>query len=542
MYCVPPIVTTMNLKSIFVRLDEESLSKFLSKSAFRVLKEMDKNLVHLESLSNMVNNKVPKAMILRDSNMRNIIFNAMRKNEITPLLSNLGIEKYDNPVKHLKSVSFRKNSRNESILFDYFKIERPTEQAIEHEDISNAPEPEHALFDYQYHTMKLIEEHLDDKGRALLHMPTGAGKTRTAMRIVASYMLKHKSSFVIWLAYNSELCEQALYEFHKTWESMGDRSGVKTIRFFKNRNPDVLLETKKHKGIFLVAGLSKMYNSATQNPNFLAKLADRVDLVVIDEAHQAIATTYKFILEQLVTKNDRVRLLGLSATPGRTIDSQKLAEFFRYKKATISDNNPVRFLINNGYLSKPDTKPLKYDMKNLTAKESKELAKAYDIPDQILEKLADEEKRNLLIINTIEDLITEKHKRIIVFGATVKHAQDIAIILTARNHHAFYVTAETPTHIRKEILDDFLRNDTNTKILCNFSVLAMGFDAPKTSAVVIARPTKSLVLYSQMVGRATRGVNAGGTPKCSIRTVIDSALKDSINAPDVFLNWEDIWK
>lgn len=542
MYCVPSIVKTMNLQSILVRLDEESLSKFLSKSAFRVLKEMDKNLVRLESLSNMVNNKVPKAMILRDSNMRNIIFNAMRENEIMPLLSNLEIEKHDNPAKHLQSVSFRKNSRNEGILFDYFEVEPPIEQTVEQEDVSDAPTPEHALFDYQYDTMKLIEEYLDDEGRALLHMPTGAGKTRTAMRIVASYMLKHKSSFVIWLAYNPELCEQALYEFHKTWEYVGDRSGVKTIRFFKNKNPNVLLETKKHKGIFLVAGLSKMYNNSAQNPNFLAKLADRVDLVVIDEAHQAIAATYKFVLEQLVTKNDRVRLLGLSATPGRTSDSQKLAEFFRHKKATINNNDPVGFLINSGYLSKPDTKPLKYNMKDLTAKESKELAMAYDMPDQLLEKLADEEKRNMLIINTIEDLITEQHKRIIVFGATVKHAQDLAIILTARNHHAFYVTAETPTHIRKEILDDFLHNDTDTKILCNFGVLAMGFDAPKTSAVVIARPTKSLVLYSQMVGRATRGINAGGTPKCSIRTVIDSALKDSINAPDVFLNWEDIWR
>ena len=539
---MPSVVVAMNIKSILVRLDEETLSKFLSKSAFGVLKSMDQDLVRLEALSNLVNDKVPNAMMLRDPDTRNIIFDVMRKDELLLLLSNLGNQKSDNPVRLLNSMSFRKNSKNEKILFSYFETKAPVEATSEYEDISTIHNPKHALFDYQYNAMKQIEKYLDDEGRALLHMPTGAGKTRTAMRIVASYMLEHKSSLVIWLAYNEELCEQALQEFRRTWKSVGDRANVKTIRFFRKRNPDVLSETKDHEGIFLVAGLSKTYNKATRNPNFLAKMADRTALVVIDEAHQAIAPTYKFVLDQLIEKNDRVRLLGLSATPGRTVDSEKLAEFFRRRKATIDNDDPVRFLIRKGYIAEPDTKLLPYDMGSLTSKESKDLADAYDIPDEILERLADEEKRNILIIHTIEDLITEKNKRIIVFGATVKHAQDIAIILTARNHHAYYVTGDTPPHIRKEILDDFLRDDTDTKILCNFGVLTMGFDAPKTSAVVIARPTKSLVLYSQMVGRATRGVHAGGTPKCSIKTVVDYALKDAISVPDAFLNWEDIWK
>ena len=158
----------------------------------------------------------------------------------------------------------------------------------------------------------------------------------------------------------------------------------------------------------------------------------------------------------------------------------KRQEFFRHKKATINDSDPVRFLIRKGYLSEMDTKTLPYDMDDLTSKELEELADAYDIPDKILARLADEEKRNILIIRTIEDLITEKNKRIIVFGATVRHAQDIAIILTAMNHCAFYVTSGTPTQIRKKILNDFLNDDSDTKILCNFGVLTMGFDAPKS--------------------------------------------------------------
>ena len=531
----------MKFSSILVRLDEESLSIFLSRSAFAVLKNLDPDLVRLESLAKLVDDKIPKSEILRDSDMRNIVFGVLHQNEASLLLDRLGEDHYDNAIKILKEISFRKNSKNEEILFEYFETKVPEKIPT----VRNSPNPiipNHSLFDYQYEVMDQIKKHLDKDGRALLHMPTGAGKTRTAMRIVTSYMLESKPVLVIWLAYNEELCKQALSEFNNAWTSIGDRNTVKAISFFSNINTDILLETKEHEGIFLAATLSKIHNTASRNPNFLAKLADRVSLVVFDEAHQVIATTYKSVTKQLVEKNDGVKLLGLSATPGRTDDSEELAKFFRYNKATINDPNPVDFLIKQGYLAKPHTDIIPYDMNELTAEEKKALSASYEIPSEILAKLATEEKRNILIIHTIENLITEKHKRIIVFGATVKHAQDIAIILTARSHRAYYVTTDTPKDVRKDILNDFLTDDDDAKILCNYGVLKMGFDAPKTSAVVIARPTKSLVLYSQMVGRATRGPKAKGTKHCTIKTVVDSSLKDSISMPDAFLNWEEIWK
>lgn len=531
----------MHLKSMLTRLDEESLAKFLSKSAFRVLKAMDPRLVHLHSLSNLVENEVPNSLILREPEMRNIIFDVMRKEELLQLLSKLGIQNSDNPAKLLSSMSFTKNSKKEKGLFDYFKTDVPTESVQENEDVVILPNPDHGLFDYQHDAMKQIEKYLVEDGRAMLHMPTGAGKTRTAMRIVASHMFKQKPSLVIWLAYNRELCEQALEEFTDTWKHVGDRSAVKLIRFFGNRNPDVLLETEDHGGVFLVAGLSKMRNAAKQNLNFLAKLRGRASMVIMDEAHQAIAPTYKFVLDQLVTENNDVKLLGLSATPGRTENSDNLAKFFKRRKVTINDDDPVGFLIRNGYLAEPEVKQLPYNMEELTASESKKLVKAYDIPDEILEKMADDEKRNIMIIRAIEDLVIEKNKRILVFGTTVRHARDIAIILAAKKYHAFYITNDTPPDVREKTIKDFSNDESDAKILCNFGILSMGFDVPKISAVVIARPTKSLVLYSQMVGRATRGINAGGTANCSIRTVVDSSLQHLI-ASNVFFYWEDAWK
>ena len=223
----------MHLKSMLTRLDEESLAKFLSKSAFRVLKVMDPKLVHLHSLSNLVENEVPNSLILREPEMRNIIFDVMRKEELLQLLSKLGIQNSDNPAKLLSSMSFTKNSKKEKGLFDYFETDVPTESVQENEDVVILPNPDHGLFDYQHDAMKQIEEYLVEDGRAMLHMPTGAGKTRIAMRVVASHMLKQKSSLVIWLAYNRELCEQALEEFTDTWKHVGDRSDLKFNTVFR---------------------------------------------------------------------------------------------------------------------------------------------------------------------------------------------------------------------------------------------------------------------------------------------------------------------
>ena len=75
----------------------------------------------------------------------------------------------------------------------------------------------------------------------------------------------------------------------------------------------------------------------------------------------------------------------------------------------------------------------------------------------------------------------------------------------------------------------------------NFGVLTTGFDAPAASAALIARPTKSLVLYSQMVGRVIRGPKAGGTDRCEVVTVVDTTLPGFGDVAEAFTNWEDVW-
>ena len=78
-------------------------------------------------------------------------------------------------------------------------------------------------------------------------------------------------------------------------------------------------------------------------------------------------------------------------------------------------------------------------------------------------------------------------------------------------------------------------------VLLNYGVFTAGFDAPRTRCAIIARPTTSLVLYSQMVGRAMRGPRAGGNSRAYIYTVVDTNLPGFGSVTEAFANWENLW-
>ena len=145
------------------------------------------------------------------------------------------------------------------------------------------------------------------------------------------------------------------------------------------------------------------------------------------------------------------------------------------------------------------------------------------------------------VLSSIDELLSRGHRRLLTFAASVSHARVLTAILVARGVHSEAVTAATPDRVRDRAIRMFKSDDATPMVLVNFGVLTTGFDAPGASAAVIARPTKSLVLYSQMVGRVIRGPKAGGTDACEIVTVVDPSLPGFGNVADAFLNWEDVW-
>ena len=364
------------------------------------------------------------------------------------------------------------------------------------------------------------------------------------MHVISTHLGSNEPTLVCWLAQNAELLEQAATEFAHAWRCLGDRS-VDLVRFWGHRNPSL----QNVRDGLLVAGLGKMHAYDRRNPEGMLRLADRTSLIVIDEAHQAIAPTYESVLSALHTKRSRNALLGLTATPGRTwsdiAEDKRLSDYFENHKVTLEVaeyGDPVTFLIEQGYLAKTALQTLNSEAGlSLTRQDVARLSKAIDVPESVLEKLGEDSRRNLKIMTATEELM-QRHRRIIVFAPSVSNARLLCALLRARKAEAHLVTAYTDAAERDRIIARFRSDVESPMAIVNFGVLTTGFDAPATSAAIIARPTKSLVLYSQMVGRATRGPRAGGNSQAEIVTVVDPHIPGFGSIAESFRNWEDVWR
>ena len=404
--------------------------------------------------------------------------------------------------------------------------------------------PDFGLFDHQRGAVReLLPLLTQGERRAVLHLPTGVGKTRTAMHVVARFLHDNDPAVVVWLASGKELLDQALDAFAQAWRNLGNRP-LKAGLMRGDTMPDL----RAFEDGLLAVGLAKAWAALSgPEPDWTTRLAPRVRLVVFDEAHQSIARTYRRITEEL-TMDYRCGLLGLTATPGRTwadIDEDgRLAEFFARHKVTlrVPADNPIAYLVDKGYLARPTFRTLLAEPGlQIDDKDTARIAQSLDVPEEVVATLSMSEQYVAAVLRAVQELLEEEHRRVIVFAASVAHARLLTAVLLVRGTSSYAVTAETPGRARTRAIRAFKTTGGKPIVLVNYGVLTTGFDAPLASAAVIARPTKSLVLYSQMVGRAIRGPKAGGTDSCTVVTVVDTALPGFGDVASAFSNWEDVW-
>ena len=399
--------------------------------------------------------------------------------------------------------------------------------------------PKFPLYPYQRQVLADIVRALSSpERRAVAHLPTGAGKTRIAAH-TACHLLNERDindSLVIWLAATEELCEQAAAQLSEAWTHLGQRDAC-IHRYWGSRS----LDLRRLPSGFLVTGLAKLRSAAFQDNTLLAHLAHRAAAIIFDEAHQAVAKTYSFITEQLCSV--RPPLLGLTATPGRsanrTEDDYRLASMFNHNKVSIDPRghgNPVTYLIQNRYLADPRFVPVSFD--SYTTVTAPHPGMDYSTED--LDSLGRNRERTLKIAELAEDA-ARRHPRTIVFCPSVESALECNALLRAKGVVTDVITANTPGEDRRAIINVFKSDSRKHIVLLNYGVLTAGFDAPRTRCVIIARPTTSLVLYSQMAGRAMRGPRAGGNSKAEILTVADTNLPGFGSVTDAFTNWEELW-
>mgnify|MGYP006432652369 CR=1 FL=1 len=377
---------------------------------------------------------------------------------------------------------------------------------------------------------KFIRSLLSNEQRLLIHMPTGSGKTRTTIEGLVDYWRAQgdKEGFMVWLTDSEELCTQAEETFTKFWKLRGDRP-INLVRLWGAHKLDKLEES----GGLIIASLQKLNLMRTSASNDDFKLINEIKrrnrLIVVDEAHKSIAPTYKATIDFICNQN-KTRLIGLTATPGRTNEDQisELVSFYGNRKITVTDeagkevSDPIKFLQEDDYLSTLQRKKVPTDITvDLTSVERAGVSKFFEIPPRILLELSNNDQRNALIVREIA-LLHEQEKQIIVFACSVEHAHLLTELLMLRDIPARSVDGGTLPFDRNQFINEFKSGDIS--VLVNYGVLTTGFDAPNTNAVVITRPTGSLVLYSQMIGRGIRGPKMGGTPDCILVDMEDNLI------------------
>lgn len=534
----------MKIDEIVSRFDEDTLQQILGGEVIGTLKTLGTNYIYSESLLKVLSNTYSNEELLLNRTSRNALIDVLSPEEISRLATLLNLPKTEATLyDSLKAISLKGEALE--LFFQFFEEEISREESIEWISEKSIV-ANYQLFDYQRRVLDRVSSYLSsEKNRVLIHMPTGSGKTRTAISFVCRFLVERGNTNVVWFANTKELLDQAYSEFVKAWSFLGDRE-IKAYKFW-DRSEVKLSEVK---GSFIVAGLDKAYQALMRDVGSMSAFANSCSLVILDEAHMAIAPTYQLIIENITL--NKAALIGLSATPGRTWndpeEDKKLADFFFFQKAKLEidgHENPVDYLIENGYLAKvKTTKLLSNSGVKLTQSDFDYLSTHYVLPMTILKEISENRLRNMAIISKIKQLI-KVHKRIILFAITKDHAIVLNSLLTALGINSKVLTSSTHFNERTKIIETFKESKLvcpEPIVLCNYGILTTGFDAPETSCAVIARPTDSLVLYSQMVGRAIRGVRSGGNAEAEIVTVIDEDLPGFNEVAEAFLNWEDVWE
>ncbi|WP_165658663.1 DEAD/DEAH box helicase [Sutterella wadsworthensis] len=546
-------------------VNRTSLSHLMPYDSYRFIRAFQR-LSRQENMEEHLQKVMSPEEILLDDSMRVRLINALPPEDCSRLLYSLTHSNVQNGDQWDKLNARLKahNCEDFAKLFDFLHLK--AELAVQLipkvvEKVEDIPEaasiigPAQKLFPHQRKALLQLEDKFFrmeyPRYSAMLHMPTGSGKTKTAATMACRYLLRFDGGLVIWLADTKELCEQAYAELSKLWRQQGDRD-IKIFRAFDSTKPNF---RAINEGILVMT-----LQTANKLPqSTLYALAAKEPFIIFDEAHKATAESYEMVVKELSPDNredTKHRLLGLSATPGRSTDDEianrHLAGLFNNFIVTLDIpgyDNPIRYLMDEGYMARPIYRPIKtkIDLKKWP-KNLPHPSVATESSNKVLDKLCElaaaDPERNSIVLQTILNLIEEGHQRIIVFAATVEQASRLAFMLKYFGVSAAAVDSGTYTAERTRAISNFKVSRTkNPKplVLCNFGILTTGFDAPETSAVVVARPTKSLVLYTQMVGRALRGPRAGGNKEAVVATIVDSNLPAFWDVGKSFTHWEADW-
>ena len=424
-----------------------------------------------------------------------------------------------------------------------------------------------ALQDFQEEVQRKLQRVLHKpSSRAIVTLPTGGGKTRVAVDTIRDWLTERykveqtgAGNVVLWLAHTEELCEQATLCFREVWQGSSDVAPLALFRFWGGYTRDLAshgdaLLTMERRPAVLVSTPQRLLNLLDdQLPNggpIKAALLSTLGLLLIDEAHRAAAPTYSKLIRKLANAERAPCIVGLTATPFRqeydandpAAGTRELRDLFRLiiEPEQCLGEDPRTSLQERGYLAKPLFWEIKTDTRlkapeglNIENPNEDEIEKI----DYALKIRADRPERRLACLDRMVELCEDKESLVIYFGPTLEDAECMAFLLRQAGIEAAFVCGKTREVTRRKVISDF--KSGRIQVLCNCEVLTTGFDAPKVTHVVLARPTVSQVLYEQMVGRGLRGPKFGGTETCHIIDVADDLR--GVRPPLGYRRFREVW-
>jgi superfamily II DNA or RNA helicase len=397
-----------------------------------------------------------------------------------------------------------------------------------------------SLYKHQEEAINSLQERIIKQNKnhysGLLVLPTGGGKTLTALYWIAKNYLD-KGKKVLWIAHRHELLEQAKHTFHQklAFKDIFQHKSNINYRIISgihdkpvNIKPtdDIIISSKDS----LNAGFDHLYK------NWIKGKSNEVFLV-IDEAHHAIAKSYRRLINKLRDNVDDFKMLGLTATPFRTAEDESglLQKVF---PDDIVYKVDLRTLIHRGILSEPifEEVETEIDMTNILTERDLENIKYFDIETigrSTAKSIAENDKRNWVIVNRYL-ANHNKYKQTLVFALNVDNAIALNKLFKEAGIKSEYVLSAIRDKVtgvtisskeNKEKIERFRNKEFD--VLINVNILTEGVDVPNVQSVFLARPTISPILMTQMIGRGLRGEKAGGTKEAYIVSFIDD-WKDKV--------------
>lgn len=568
-----------------VNFSQSDLRGYLGEDMVDLLVEWMPNGDTLLTKQKMVSmiNSLYGTSILRNKQFRKDLLQSMKESDIFEIRDVYlrGNEKNQkDPLKVIEIIANKPWKKN-VLTAHLLKLWNVPETVLDKEKDTTVIENEilapddqfYELLDYQYYIKQRVLNNLNSEHlleRMLVHMPTGTGKTKTTMHIITNYInfTIKKQGIVIWIAHTTELLQQAYDTFESVWKHLGDGK----INAYKLWGTKTIENINQPLNGIVFCGLSKLMSIADSKPALYERLKMDCRLIIFDEAHKAAARKTQKVIEGLMRMPagyENRALIGLTATPGRTTedtyDNNLLTNMFGNKliyidstilnqinlgrlKAlnTVAETNIIKYFQERHILAKMKPQKLTYKTE-FSEKDIKILSSALrdmgfddkEYTDEQLKVLARNKERNLAIMSQLRQLYLDK-KPTIVFACSVDHAKMLAAMLTLEGIPNSLVLGDMEPMDRKHAIDLFKDRKSGVDIIINYEVLTTGFDSKNIKCVFITRPTKSIVLYSQMLGRGLRGPMMGGNEECDLIDIDDNL--QAFDNETAFSHFNDYWR